>query len=98
MLCDRPTTKAGGRAAADSGMTMPFACAVGPGSKYEALGLNPSREQRAGGNSQSLLVSEYPAGDRKKLMFESLCAAKLASDNKTRPRDNNDFLSKHKQW
>ena len=71
MLCDRPTTKAGGRAAADSGMTMPFACAVGPGSKYEALGLNPSREQRA---------------------------AKLASDNKTRPRDTNDFLSKHKQW
>eukprot|EP00918_Siedleckia_nematoides_P050685 GHVU01110979.1.p1 GENE.GHVU01110979.1~~GHVU01110979.1.p1 ORF type:complete len:399 (+),score=94.20 GHVU01110979.1:3-1199(+) len=71
MLCDRPTTKAGGRAAADSGMTMPFACAVGPGSKYEALGLNPSREQRA---------------------------AKLASDNKTRPRDTNDFMSKHKQW
>merc|ERR1719199_994480 len=71
MLCDRPTTKAGGRAAADSGITMPFACAVGPGSKYEALGLNPSREQRA---------------------------AKLASDNKTRPRDTNDFLSKHKQW
>ena len=71
MLCDRPTTKAGGRVAADSGMTMPFACAVGPGSKYEALGLNPSREQRA---------------------------AKLASDNKTRPRDTNDFMSKHKQW
>jgi len=71
MLCDRPTTKAGGRAAADSGIAMPFACAVGPGSKYEALGLNPSREQRA---------------------------AKLASDNKLRPRDTNDFLSKHKQW
>ena len=71
MLCDRPATKAGGRAVADSGMAMPFACAVGPGSKYEALGLNPSREQRA---------------------------AKLASDNKTRPRDTNDFLSKHKQW
>eukprot|EP00286_Rhodomonas_abbreviata_P019325 CAMPEP_0181294930 /NCGR_PEP_ID=MMETSP1101-20121128/3869_1 /TAXON_ID=46948 /ORGANISM="Rhodomonas abbreviata, Strain Caron Lab Isolate" /LENGTH=267 /DNA_ID=CAMNT_0023399633 /DNA_START=93 /DNA_END=893 /DNA_ORIENTATION=+ len=71
MLCDRPTTKAGGRGAVDSGVAMPFACAVGPGSKYEALGLNPSREQRAG---------------------------KLASDNKSRPRETNDFLSKHKQW
>mmetsp|Transcript_31910 Transcript_31910/g.76209 ORF Transcript_31910/g.76209 Transcript_31910/m.76209 type:complete len:442 (+) Transcript_31910:134-1459(+) len=71
MLCDRPTTKAGGRGAADSGVAMPFACAVGPGSKYEALGLNPSRENRA---------------------------AKLASDNKGKPRENNDFLSKHKQW
>jgi hypothetical protein len=50
---------------------MPFACAVGPGSKYEALGLNPSREQRA---------------------------AKLASDNRTRPRDTNDFLTKHRKW
>lgn len=50
---------------------MPFACAVGPGSKYEALGLNPSRENRA---------------------------AKLASDNRTRPRENNDFLSKHRRW
>ena len=50
---------------------MPFAAAVGPGSKYEALGLNPSREHRA---------------------------AKLASDNRTKPRDNNDFMSKHRRW
>mmetsp|Transcript_24932 Transcript_24932/g.82135 ORF Transcript_24932/g.82135 Transcript_24932/m.82135 type:complete len:439 (-) Transcript_24932:141-1457(-) len=70
MLCDRPTTKggAGKTAQSDGG---PFACAVGPGSKYEALGLNPSREQRA---------------------------AKLAADNKVRPREGNDFLSKHKKW
>jgi hypothetical protein len=48
MLCDRPATKAGGRGAnLDSGVAMPFAAAVGPGSKYEALGLNPSRELRA---------------------------------------------------
>mmetsp|Transcript_4198 Transcript_4198/g.10077 ORF Transcript_4198/g.10077 Transcript_4198/m.10077 type:complete len:414 (-) Transcript_4198:63-1304(-) len=47
MLCDRPATKAAGRANVDSGMPMPFAAAVGPGSKYEALGLNPSRENRA---------------------------------------------------
>jgi hypothetical protein len=50
---------------------MPFAAAVGPGSKYEALGLNPSRENRA---------------------------AKLASDNRTKPRENNDFMSKHRRW
>eukprot|EP00283_Hemiselmis_rufescens_P006869 CAMPEP_0173419114 /NCGR_PEP_ID=MMETSP1357-20121228/1073_1 /TAXON_ID=77926 /ORGANISM="Hemiselmis rufescens, Strain PCC563" /LENGTH=262 /DNA_ID=CAMNT_0014381703 /DNA_START=50 /DNA_END=835 /DNA_ORIENTATION=- len=74
MLCDRPATKAvgGGRGTyTEGGGQMPFAAAVGPGSKYEALGLNPSREHRA---------------------------AKLASDNKTRARDNNDFLSKHRRW
>lgn len=74
MLCDRPATKAAGGARGtftEHGGQMPFAAAVGPGSKYEALGLNPSREHRA---------------------------AKLASDNRTRPRENNDFLSKHRRW
>ena len=70
MLCDRPTTKFGAKAAGD-GQQMPFSCAIGPGSKYEALGLNPSKEQRA---------------------------IKMASEGKTRPRDNNDYMTRHKQW
>ena len=70
MLCDRPTTKFGGKPSGD-GQQMPFSCAIGPGSKYEALGLNPSKEQRA---------------------------IKMASEGKTRPRDNNDYMTRHKQW
>jgi hypothetical protein len=71
MLCDRPTTKFGAKTSGDSQAQMPFSCAIGPGSKYESLGLNPSKEQRA---------------------------IKMATEGKTRPRDNNDYMTRHKQW
>eukprot|EP00961_Rhodomonas_salina_P112372 1512196-Rhodomonas_salina.3 len=155
MLCDRPTTKAGGRGAADSGVAMPFACAVGPGSKYEvrlhrtavsglalhnapnphypfpfpalliwhhpdpigcyqALGLNPSRENRAAKLASDNKGKPREVNRRFKFPLCSVCmgergARTFALLGKTElcvscvcshvtVAQNNDFLSKHKQW
>jgi len=50
MLCDRPAPKAtGGQKAqvTSGGAQLPFSCCTGPSRKFEPIGLNPSKEQRA---------------------------------------------------
>eukprot|EP00294_Goniomonas_avonlea_P017843 CAMPEP_0114558176 /NCGR_PEP_ID=MMETSP0114-20121206/10232_1 /TAXON_ID=31324 /ORGANISM="Goniomonas sp, Strain m" /LENGTH=453 /DNA_ID=CAMNT_0001743529 /DNA_START=56 /DNA_END=1417 /DNA_ORIENTATION=+ len=48
MLCDRPVAKMPGKPQQlESGQAMPFSCSIGPMSKFEQIGLNPSREERA---------------------------------------------------